>query len=164
MRHQTSALFGFILAVTSACSKDTPKGQTARTAESADQCFRSPHSVLLGQPTPKGQQGAGPGWLRLSGAVQADSGAADLLDADGKRLPGRWSKGGSSLRVVAFDDFLRVELVLSATGGGLAGEGKAHSDATLEPDVSGIGRELHREWPFAGARVSCDSFPAAGAR
>jgi hypothetical protein len=164
MRHQSSALLGFILVVTSGCTKDAPKGRTTQTAESSDQCFRSPHSVLLGQPTRTGRQGAGPGWLLLSGAIHADSGAADLVDADGKRLPGWWSKSGSSVRVVAFDDFLRVELALSATGGGLAGEGKAHSDATLEPDASGIGRELHREWPFAGTRVSCDSFPATGAR
>ena len=164
MRHHIGLSFGIILVATMACVKDA-KQAPPRVAEPTDQCYRSLHSVLLGQPTPRGQQGAGPGWIRLSGAAHGDSGQADLVDSDGKRLPGRWNRATrSSLRVVAFDDFLRVELALSVTGGGVAGEGNARSDATIEPDASGLGIPLRRQWPVAGVLVSCDSFPAVTAQ
>jgi hypothetical protein len=82
---------------------------------------------------------------------------AALSDSDGKRLEGRWSRQGDTISIVASDDFLRVELLLTSFSGGIAGEGNAHSDATLEPDASGRVGELRRRWPFAAERLPCDT-------
>jgi hypothetical protein len=148
-----------LLATLVACGRDERPGANAAATQPEARCFRSVHSVLLGPPTPTGQQGTGPGWLRLSGSAESDSGMVSLVDADGKRLQGTFRRQGTTLRIVAFDDFLRVEMTLMATGGGLAGEGKAHSDATLEPDASGRVGELRRTWPFAGAVTPCEAVP-----
>ena len=148
-----------LVATLVACGRDERPGANAAATQPEARCFRSVHSVLLGPPTPTGQRGTGPGWLRLSGSVESDSGSVSLVDADGKRLQGIYRREGSNLRIVAFDDFLRVEMTLVATGGGLAGEGNAHSDATLEPDASGRVGELRRRWPFAGAAAPCEEVP-----
>jgi hypothetical protein len=129
-----------------------------------DRCYRSTHSVLLGAPTSYGQRREGPGWIRLSGAVDADSGAAVLVDADGSGLDGVWRhQAGDSVDVTAFDDFLRVELRLRVDQARSSGRGRAHSDAALERDSSGRLTELRRAWAVLANAASCDSMPPRAA-
>ena len=81
----------------------------------ADRCYRSRESVLLGPSTAQRNVGHPPGWLRLAGGDSA--GAAALVDANGSGLNGQWKRHGpDSVRVTAFDDFLRTELVFVSGG------------------------------------------------
>ena len=166
--HSTArTLIGMIAGVGFACSEDaTPREQRAAdTADSAStasasagRCYRSPHSVLFGPPTGRGQQGRPPGWVRLEGVSNADSGAAELLDADGKALRAVWRRRSrDSVHVIGADDFLRVELRLVVSSGQAVGHGDAHSDAALERDSQGRLGDLRRSWDFTAVSVSCDS-------
>ena len=126
----------------------------------APRCFRSEHSVLLGPPTPRGQQGKGPGWIRLEGGLQFDSGAATLADRDGKRLSATWVwEDSTRLKLIGRDDFLRVELGFQLSEGQILGIGKAHSDAALERDAQGRLVELRRAWTVQADEAPCDSMP-----
>ena len=118
----------------------------------ASRCFRSDNSVLLGPPTASGPQGEGPGWIRLAGGLQFDSGPAVLADRDGKRLEGAWTwEDSTKLELLARNDYLRVNLGFHLMDGGhILGIGNAHSAA---------GPELRRAWTVQADEASCDSMP-----
>jgi hypothetical protein len=123
-------------------------------------CFRSPHSVLLGPPTPSGEQGTGPGWLGLEVSGHHDSGWAKLVDPDSKAFHALWRRDKTdSVAFTAADDFLRVQMRLSVSDTLVVGSASAHSDATLEPDASGRLADLRREWTLRAVRSPCDSMP-----
>jgi hypothetical protein len=122
-------------------------------------CFRSSESVLFGPATGSGQQGAGPGWLRLE-SPGADSGFGELVDADHKGLGASWRRVSlDSVSIVAFDDFLRVEMRLALFVDSAAGPVRASSDAALERDSAGRLQDLRREWVLRAASAPCDSMP-----
>lgn len=123
-------------------------------------CFRSPYSVLLGPPTPSGQQGRGPGWLALELPLQGDSGWAKLVDPGSRSFHAQWHRvAGDSVAFSARDDFLRVEVRLAVSDSVVTGSAVSHSDAALEPQPSGRVAELRREWTMRAVRVGCDSIP-----
>jgi len=128
-------------------------------AGSGERCYRSPESVLLGPiDTASRQNGKPPGWLWIRGLPAADSGAVELVDAEGATLRGSWRRASpDSLSVVAADDFLRVQLRLAFSDSTVAGEAVAMSDADVERDASGRLRDFRREWTFTAARAPCDS-------
>jgi hypothetical protein len=133
---------------------------TARFVRRLTRCYRSAHSVLFGPPTRSGQQGQGPGWLRLEGPETAHSGQGELVDADRKGLGASWRREpNDSLSVVAMHDHLRVELQLVVSDGVAVGPARAHSDATVERDAAGRLGELRRAWVLRAVRASCDSMP-----
>lgn len=124
-------------------------------------CFRSPHSVLLGPPTPAGQQGKGPGWIGVEVTEDRDSGWAKLVDPDSKAFYGLWRRDADD--TVAFavgDDFVRVSMRLAISDSVARGSAVAHSDAALEPDASGRLADLRRAWTLRAFRAPCDSMPA----
>lgn len=136
-----------------------PPGRQVGTGASI--CFRSASSVLLGPLTAGGQQGEGPGWIRIDGGLAADSGAAGLRDANSKTMPGQWRRvTGDSVAVTAFDDFLRVELRLVASDTMASGIGSSRSDAALERDSAGTMQDLRRSWVLTAPAAPCDSMPA----
>ena len=136
-----------------------PPGRNATTGASV--CYRSASSVLLGPLTAGGQQGQGPGWIRIDGGLAADSGAASLRDANTSTMQGQWRRvAGDSVAVAAFDDFLRVELRLSVSDSVASGIGSSHSDAALERDSAGTMQDLRRSWVLAAPAAPCDSMPA----
>lgn len=127
----------------------------------ASVCYRSTSSVLLGPLTAGGQQGQGPGWIRIDGGLSADSGAASLRDANTSTMQGQWRRvAGDSVAVTAFDDFLRVELRLAASDSVASGIGSSHSDAALERDSAGTMQDLRRSWVLTAPAAPCDSMPA----
>ena len=116
--------------------------------------------MLFGPPTKSGQQGRGPGWIRLEGLPAADSGRGELVDADRKGVSALWRRArGDSMSVVAADHFLRVDLRLAVSGRAVGGWALARSDAALEPDSAGRLREFRREWLLRASRAPCDSMP-----
>ena len=123
-------------------------------------CYRSPHSVLFGRPTRSGQQGRGPGWIRLEGFPTADSGSTELVDADRKGVGGQWRRApGDSVSVAAGDHDLSVRLQLVISDRSVAGRARAHSDVAAERDAAGRLGDLWREWLLRATRASCDSMP-----
>jgi len=158
-----------------ACARGADRPPTdSQRADSASQpgipqvvarCYRSSSSVLLGPRTKSGQQGRGPGWLRLEGSVRAESGAAQLVDADGKALNANWHRGvGDSLQVVIFNDFVRVDIRVAEHEGVVEGRGEAYSDAAAERDSAGRLVDLRRAWRLRAVEVTCDRMPRAGLR
>jgi hypothetical protein len=142
-------------------SDDVNSARLVRTRDLAS-CYRSPHSILLGPTTRTGQQGRAPGWVRLEGFPESDHGAAELHDSGGKALGAGWRRQiDDSVALSAGDDFLRVELRFMASKGSLVGQGKAHSDAALEPDSTGRLSDLRRSWKFAATEAPCDSMQMA---
>ena len=136
-------------------------GTPNRQATSASHCFRSAASVLLGPATVSGQQGQGPGWIRIEGGLGSDSGTAALRDAEARTMLATWRRSpGDSIDVVAFDDFLRVELRLAVSETMASGIGSSHSDAALERDSAGNMQDLRRSWVLSAPAVACDSMPA----
>ena len=136
-------------------------GAPARQASGASHCFRSTSSVLLGPTTVSGQQGKGPGWIRIEGGLAADSGTAALRDAEARTMLATWKRApGDSIDVVAFDDFLRVELRLAVSETMASGIGSSRSDAALERDSAGRMQDLRRSWVLSAPAVACDSMPA----
>lgn len=153
-----------------ACTRDSapsdsataaPQPATAIVAQPVDStCFRSAESVLLGPPVGRRNVGHPPGWIRLVGLAQADSGAAQLVDANASGLGAWWDRiAGDSLRVIGFDDFLRTELRVAIAGDSLHGQGAAHSDADIEVDSAGQPGDVRRTWRVIAARAHCDSMP-----
>ena len=125
------------------------------------QCFRTGTSVLARKP---GTVSPGPagltGWLRMDRPARADSGAARLVDSDGRALAAAWRRiGNDSILVVGFDDFVRVEMRLAATADSLAGSALARSDAAMERDSAGRQVPFRRRWMVVAHRASCDSVP-----
>ena len=140
---------------------DRAPDASGRQAATESRCYRSATSVLLGPLTPQGQQGKGPGWIRIDGGLAADSGMAALRDAETRTMLATWRRvAGDSIDVVAFDDFLRVELRVVATDSLVSGIASSHSDAALERDSAGAMQELRRSWVLSAPAVSCDSMPA----
>lgn len=124
-------------------------------------CYRSPHSVLFGPPTPSGQQGKGPGWLGLELSLHGDSGLAKLVDPGSKAFYASWRRDATdSVALAAADDFLRVEMRLALLDSLVIGSASARSDAALERDQSGRLAELRRQWTIRAVRAPCDSMPA----
>lgn len=163
MTTRTSRILLIALAASASCADPAPDAEPATTTVAADRCLRSPHSVLLGPPTGSGEnQGQGPGWLRLHALDGADSGRVELVDGSRAGLDGTWRRSGDSIRISAFDDFLRVEHALRVTDAGASGRATAHSDAALERDSAGQTRELRREWALEATPASCDSMPSRG--
>ena len=133
---------------------------TARFVRRLTRCYRSAQSVLFGPPTRSGQQGHGPGWLRLEGPPTADRGAGELVDADRKGLGASWRRApNDSVTVVALSDHLRVELRLIVSDTVVVGPARAHSDATVDRDEAGRLLDLRRAWLLRAVRASCDSMP-----
>ena len=124
-------------------------------------CYRSPESALLGPIVANSRQnGKGPGWIRIDGAAGSDSGAVELIDAEGARLRGLWRRASTdSVSIVAADDFLRVQLQLAIIGSVATGRALATSDADVERDSSGELRDFRREWILRAVRATCDSAP-----
>ena len=155
-----------LLAPLSACDRPAERAEQApgapdRQAASASHCFRSPTSVLLGPATSGGQQGQGPGWIRIEGGLSADSGLAALRDSEARTMLATWKRSaGDSIDVLAFDDFLRVELRLDVSETMASGVGSSHSDAALERDSAGAMQDLRRSWVLSAPAVACDSMPA----
>ena len=133
---------------------------TARFVRRLTRCYRSASSVLFGPATRSGQQGQGPGWLRLEGSATADSGQGELADADRKGLGAFWRRAPhDSVAVSGGSDHLRVELRLAISDSIAVGPARAHSDATVEPDEAGRLGDLRRAWVLRAVRASCDSMP-----
>lgn len=135
---------------------------TARVVRIRDlsRCYRSPHSVLFGPPTNTGQQGRGPGWIRLEEFPESDHGQAELRDSDEKAMGAGWRRQpNDSVAVLASNDFLRAELRFVVSRDSLAGQGTAHSDAALEPDSTGQLSDLRRSWKFNATEASCEAMP-----
>ena len=110
--------------------------------------------------TARQDSAGGSGWLRLSGSPAADSGEARLVDADGGALGATWRREiADSVHVVAFDDFLRVELRLAMSDSAANGQAVATSDAALERDSAGEMREMRRSWVLTARRAPCDRMP-----
>jgi hypothetical protein len=133
---------------------------TARLIRIRDlaRCYHSPRSVLFGPTTRTGQQGRPPGWVRLEGFPESDGEEAELRDSDGKAMRAVWRRQpDDSIAVLAFNDFMRVEIRFLVSKGNLAGQGTAHSDAALEPDSSGRLSDLRRSWKFSATEAPCDS-------
>jgi hypothetical protein len=123
-------------------------------------CYRSPHSVLIGPPTPTGQQGKSPGWLALEKPQSADSGWAVMVDPDSKAFSALWRRDSTdSLVLRTGDDFLQIDMRLAVTDSRATGSALARSDAALEPDSTGRLGELRRQWTLHAVRASCDSMP-----
>jgi hypothetical protein len=130
-------------------------------------CYRSPHSVLFGPPTPSGQQGKAPGWFGLQLPMHADSGWAELRDPDSKSFSAFWRRDATDSVVLrAGDDFLRIEMRLAVTDSSITGSAVARSDATVERDASGRLSDLRRQWMLRADRAPCDSmlFPRSAHR
>jgi hypothetical protein len=124
-------------------------------------CFRSPHSVLFGPPTPSGQQGTGPGWVGLQVPTQGDSGWAKLVDANSKAFHGFWRRDTTdSVAFAVGDHLLRVKMRVTVSDTLVIGSASAHSDATLEPNAAGRLVDIRREWTLRAVRSPCDSMPA----
>ncbi len=146
------------------CDRPAERPERAPSASGrqalAVRCYRSEASVLLGPIVARGQQGKGPGWIRVDG-LGADSGRAALRDADTKTMLASWKRAtGDSIDVTAFDDFLRVELRIVASDTLASGVAAAHSDAALERDSAGAMQDLRRNWVLSAPVVSCDSMPS----
>jgi len=162
----TRALLCVAAFVALACDRPAERPAQApaapgRQAPAASHCFRSASSVLLGPATSGGQQGQGPGWIRIDGGLSADSGTAAIRDADTRTMLASWRRAaGDSIDVVAFDDFLRVELRLTVTDTLVSGLGSSHSDAALERDSTGAMQDLRRSWVLSAPAIACDSMPA----
>jgi hypothetical protein len=127
----------------------------------AARCFLAPESVLARKP---GTVAPGPaeltGWIRLDPGPSPDSGGARLLDSDGRSLGATWRRVlPDSVVVIAFDDFLRVEMRLAVRDSSATGSATAHSDAALERDSAGRSSEFRRTWTVAATRASCDRLP-----
>jgi hypothetical protein len=143
-------------------------GQVRRAASGGQQplarCYQSLHSVLLGPTTKSRQNGQGPGWLRIEGLADADSGSGELVDANRAGLGVLWRRGPvDSLSIVAADDFLQVELRLAVSDSVAIGSALARSDADVEEGVSGQLRTFRRGWILRAARAPCDSMPKRSA-
>jgi hypothetical protein len=131
-----------------------------RSSQAAGHCYRSSHSALLGPRTQSRQNGQGPGWLRVEGLPVADSGAAELVDANRAGLGGFWRRGPTdSISITVADDFLRVDLRLAVSETAATGSALAVSDADLERDALGKLRSFRRGWVFRAPRAPCDSMP-----
>lgn len=135
---------------------------TRATATASADCFRASESVLARQP---GTAADGPpgltGWIRLESGEPSDSGTARLTDSDGRALSGRWRRlTADSIAIVAFDDFLRIEMRL-ATSEPMSGSARATSDAALTRDSTGKLGTFRREWAVSARRASCADTPAA---
>jgi hypothetical protein len=143
--------------------------QVSRRAASGKQavarCYQSLHSVLLGPTTKSRQNGQGPGWLRIEGTPDADSGSGELVDANRAGLGALWRRGPvDSVSIAAADDFLRVELRLAVSDSIAIGSAIARSDADVEKDASGQLRTFRRGWILRAARAPCDSMPKRSTR
>ena len=138
-----------------ACNADD-----AATGDVTSRCYATAGSALGRVPNDAGGAAVGPGWIRLDGAADTDSGSALLLDADGGSLNARWRRAGpDSLHLVGFDDFLRVEMQLERTDAGLRGTARATSDAAIERDSSGVMRSMDRRSDVSARATACDSMP-----
>ena len=127
-----------------------------RPTPAVARCYRSPHSVLFGPATGSGQQGRPPGWLRLEDFPQGDNGEAELRDGDGKAMRGQWRRQShDSVDLVAFNDFVRIEIRFLVSKDELAGQGSAHSDAAIEPDSRKRLTDLRRSWKFVATAAPC---------
>ena len=132
------------------------------TAVLASRCYSTAGSVLGRAP---GTAAPAPrdvvGWLRLDdSSATADSGLARLVDSDGRSLMGTWRRiGGDSLTIVAFDDFVRVEMRLLATRERLAGSATATSDAATTRDSAGRMSPFRRRWTIGATNQTCASMP-----
>ena len=116
----------------------------------------------MGRQTPlRGKPSVAPGWIRLGPATGADSGGALLADADGATLHGVWTRRApGAIRILAFDDFLRVEIDALQSPDTLHGDALATSDAELVRDSTGRLRDLRRTWSISGRVAACDSLPS----
>lgn len=134
---------------------------TAGPVAAATRCFVTPESVLARKPN---TVAPGPadltGWIRLDPSPTPDSGGARLIDSDGRSLGATWRRlPPDSLLVVAFDDFLRVEMRLAVRDSSATGTATAHSDAALERDSAGRLGEFRRGWPVAARQAPCHAGP-----
>lgn len=131
-----------------------------RAAPEPAHCYRSSQSALFGPITKSRQSGKGPGWLRVTGLPIAESGSAELVDANRAGLGGSWHRGPrDSVSITVADDFLRVELHLAVSDSVAMGSALALSDADIERDASGKLRTFRRGWFLRASRVPCDSMP-----
>jgi len=64
-----------------------------------------------------------------------------------------------TIAMVAFDDFLRVEMRLAVSDSLATGVARARSDAALERDSIGKQVEFRREWGVTARRAPCGSGP-----
>ena len=135
--------------------------QSGLVAEAA--CFSTSESVLARKPgTPVDGPSGLTGWLSLEGFEPAlDSGDARLVDSDGRALGARWQRtAADSIRVVGFDDFLRIEMRLAATKDALKGLAIATSDAALARNSAGRLVPFRRQWTAVAHRSPCDGMPS----
>lgn len=162
------ALLGLLGAACRQAKESSPRSASAESIaiepmeiQVAAACFRSPHSVLFGPPTPSGQQGKSPGWLGIELSRHGDSGWAKLVDPGSKGFHTFWRRDATdSVALAAADDFLRVEMRLGLSDSLVIGSASARSDAALERDRSGRLTELRRQWTIRAVRAPCDSMPA----
>lgn len=81
---------------------------------------RQPGSVADGPPGLNGL-------ILLYGRASADSGAARLVDSDGRSLGAGWRRATpDTIAMTAFDDFLQVEMRLAVSDTLAIGVGRAH--------------------------------------
>ena len=70
----------------------------------------------------------------------------------------QWRRqSNDSVALLAFNDFVRIDIRFLASKGSLAGQGMAHSDAAIEPDSTGRLSDLRRSWKFSAAEVPCET-------
>jgi hypothetical protein len=133
------------------------------TESAVPQCFVTSRSALARSP---GTAAPGPegltGWVRVDDLARADSGAARLADSDGRVLSGTWRRfARDSITIVAFDDFVRVEMRLAeSTADGMTGSATARSDAATERDSAGRSVPFERRWIVDGRRAPCERMPS----
>ena len=135
-------------------------GEDSPGAGAGPRCFLSTGSTLGRMPNDAGGNEVAPGWLRLDGAVGADSGSALFVDGDGASMAAQWRRiAGDSIHVVASNDFLRVEYRALPATSGIRGTLHTRSDAALERDSTGQLRELNRQREMTARVAPCDSMP-----
>lgn len=147
-------------------ARDSTLAQATVVADSAPRpgtvrCWVSDSSVLARAPSTVAPGSVGlRGWIVLDPPSVGESGTARLVDSDGADLGATWNGiGGDSVAVVAFNDFLRVEMRLAVTVEEASGVAQAGSDAAQERDSAGQMRDFRRSWRIVARAASCDSLP-----
>lgn len=151
-----------------ACKRSARQAaDSAQATGSSSTCYVAAESMLgRDAATPPGFTSTQPaipdslrGWLRLDRTAESDSGAAWLTDSDQSAMPGAWRRAGDSLLILAFNDFLRIELHVAVTPTQLRGRGLATSDAAQDRASDGRLLNYRRNWVLQAEASDCAAMP-----